>query len=157
MHIRLIAIGNKVPQWVEEGSREYFKRLPKEFAFELVEIAPGHRGKNADIDRLLRAEGEAMLKQVAPSDWVVALEVTGKNWSSEQFAQNLRRWQMDGANVVFLIGGPEGLSPECKARANQNWSLSNLTMPHPLVRVVFAEALYRAWSISIGHPYHRAE
>ena len=156
MHIRLIAIGTKLPQWVEEGCRDYFKRLPKEFAFELIEIPAGHRGKNSDIPRILQQEGEAMLKHVSSSDRVIAMEVTGKNWSSEQFATNLSNWQMNGQDVVFLIGGPEGLAPGCKARADQNWSLSNLTMPHPLVRIVFAESLYRAWTISIGHPYHRA-
>ena len=97
-----------------------------------------------------------MLKHIGKTDWVVALEVNGHNWSSEQLAEKLSNWQMNGQDVVFLIGGPEGLAPDCKRRANQNWSLSNLTMPHPLVRIVFAEALYRAWTIGIGHPYHRA-
>ena len=155
MHIRLIAIGNKLPQWIEEGSSDYFKRLPREFSFELIEIPLSHRGKNTDIDRSVRQEGDLMLKHIDSSDWVVALEVLGKNWSSEQLAENLSRWQLNGQNITFLIGGPEGLSAECKARANQNWSLSNLTMPHPLVRVIFAEALYRAWTINSNHPYHR--
>ena len=157
MRIRLVAIGNKLPQWIEQGSQDYLKRLPREFAFELIEIPLGHRGKNADIDRAMRQEGQAMLKHVEPSDWVVALEILGKNWSSEQLADNLNDWQMRGQNIVFLIGGPEGLAPECKQRADQNWSLSNLTLPHPLVRVIFAESLYRAWTITVGHPYHRGE
>ena len=89
MRIRLVAIGNKLPQWIEQGSQDYLKRLPREFAFELIEIPLGHRGKNADIDRAMRQEGQAMLKHVEPSDWVVALEVLGKNWSSEQLAERL--------------------------------------------------------------------
>ena len=101
-------------------------------------------------------EGEAMLKAIAPSDKVIALDVLGKSWSTEKLASQLSDWQFEGCDFCFLIGGPDGLAPECLARADAKWSLSALTMPHPLVRIMLAEQLYRAWTITVGHPYHKA-
>lgn len=155
MKIKLIAVGTKMPRWVEQGYDEYAKRLPREFSLELIEIAPGNRGKNADIERAIRKEGELMLSKISPSDHVVALEVLGKPWSTEQLAREAEGWQMLGSDVCLLVGGPEGLAPECKQRANQQWSLSPLTLPHPMVRILLAEQVYRAWSVIQGHPYHR--
>lgn len=155
MKIKLIAVGTKMPKWVEQGYDEYAKRLPREFSLELIEIAPGNRGKNADIERAIRKEGELMLSKISPSDHVVALEVLGKPWSTEQLAREAEGWQMLGSDVCLLVGGPEGLAPECKQRANQQWSLSPLTLPHPMVRILLAEQVYRAWSVIQGHPYHR--
>lgn len=157
MRIRLIAIGTRSPQWVEQGYHDYIKRLPRELNFSLIEIPLVHRGKNPDIARLNYQEGQAMLKHVQPQDWVIGLEVNGKRWSTEKLAEQLSNWQMDSRDVVLLIGGPDGLSEECKSRANQQWSLSELTLPHPLVRVIVAEALYRAWTVTTGHPYHRGD
>ena len=122
---------------------------------ELIEIPAGKRGKNADIKRILDLEGEKMLAAVPKGSRIVTLEVEGGNWSSPQLAQKLEQWQMDGRDVCLLVGGPEGLAPACIAASEAKWSLSALTMPHPLVRVVLAESLYRAWSISTNHPYHR--
>ncbi len=144
-----------MPKWVEQGYDEYAKRLPREFSLELIEIAPGNRGKNADIERAIRKEGELMMSKISPSDHVVALEVLGKPWSTEQLAKEAEGWQMLGSDVCLLVGGPEGLAPECKQRANQQWSLSPLTLPHPMVRILLAEQVYRAWSVIQGHPYHR--
>ncbi len=144
-----------MPKWVEQGYEEYAKRLPREFSLELIEIAPGNRGKNADIERAIRKEGELMMSKISPSDHVVALEVLGKPWSTEQLAKEAEGWQMLGSDVCLLVGGPEGLAPECKQRANQQWSLSPLTLPHPMVRILLAEQVYRAWSVIQGHPYHR--
>ncbi|WP_086481322.1 23S rRNA (pseudouridine(1915)-N(3))-methyltransferase RlmH [Oceanospirillum sanctuarii] len=155
MKIKLIAVGTKMPKWVEQGYDEYAKRLPREFSLELIEIAPGNRGKNADIERAIRKEGELMMSKISPSDHVVALEVLGKPWSTEQLAKEAEGWQMLGSDVCLLVGGPEGLAPECKQRANQQWSLSPLTLPHPMVRILLAEQVYRAWSVIQGHPYHR--
>ncbi len=155
MKIKLIAVGTKMPKWVEQGYEEYAKRLPREFSLELIEIAPGNRGKNADIERAIRKEGELMMSKISPSDHVVALEVLGKPWSTEQLAKEAEGWQMLGSDVCLLVGGPEGLAPECKQRANQQWSLSPLTLPHPMVRILLAEQVYRAWSVIQGHPYHR--
>ncbi|WP_417598408.1 23S rRNA (pseudouridine(1915)-N(3))-methyltransferase RlmH [Oceanospirillum sp.] len=155
MRIKLIAVGTKMPKWVEQGYEEYAKRLPREFSLELMEIAPGNRGKNADIERAIRKEGELMMSKISSSDHVVALEVLGKTWSTEQLAKEAEGWQMLGRDVCLLVGGPEGLARECKQRANQQWSLSPLTLPHPMVRLLLAEQVYRAWSVIQGHPYHR--
>lgn len=145
-----------MPHWVEEGYREYAKRLPGECSLQLVEIAPGHRGKRADIQRTLKDEGERMLKAIPKGSRVVALEVEGKRWSTEQLARQLAGWMAAGPDITLLVGGPEGLSEACLARADLRWSLSPLTLPHPLVRVLLSEQLYRAWSVLHNHPYHRA-
>jgi len=144
-----------MPTWVNDGYDEYSRRMPAEFSLELIEVALGQRGKNADIDRIIKREGEQMLASVESSDYVIALEVNGRNWSTEKLAKQAESWQMAGRNVVLLVGGPDGLSDACRARADQQWSLSPLTLPHPLVRVLLAEQLYRAWSITRNHPYHR--
>lgn len=144
-----------MPDWVQIGYQEYARRLPRELTLELIEIPMAHRGKNADLPRLLKKEGEAMMAAIKPSDHVVSLDVTGKTWTTPQLAKQLSNWQSLGTDVCLLVGGPDGLAPECLQRAQQHWSLSALTFPHPLVRVVVAEALYRAWSINSGHPYHR--
>lgn len=156
MNIHLIAVGEKMPGWVQDGFGEYAKRLPAECAVKLVEIAPGRRGKNADIARAMRDEGERMLAAIPKGARVIALEVGGRAWSTEQLADQLQGWLAGGQDIALLVGGPEGLAEECRARADQQWSLSPLTLPHPLVRVLLAEQLYRAWSILRGHPYHRA-
>ena len=156
MNIYLISVGNRMPRWVVEGYEEYAKRLPSECALKLIEIAPGHRGKNADTERTLRDEGERMLKAVPKGCRIVALDVLGKAWSTEQLSARLEQWMADGPDLALLVGGPEGLSRGCLDAAGQRWSLSPLTMPHPLVRVVVAEQLYRAWSLMRNHPYHRA-
>ncbi|RTE66975.1 23S rRNA (pseudouridine(1915)-N(3))-methyltransferase RlmH [Amphritea opalescens] len=155
MKIRLIAVGTKMPSWVIEGVSEYQKRLPNEFSLDIIEIPLGHRGKGADLARAKRQEGELMLAAIPKGDQVIALEVGGRNWSTEQLAEQAEQWQMSGRNVSLLVGGPDGLAPECIALANQKWSLSGLTLPHPLVRILLAEQLYRAWSILQGHPYHK--
>lgn len=155
MKIRLIAIGGKMPQWVTEGYQEYAKRLPPEVSLELVELPLGHRGKGADLARAKRQEGDQMLAAIPKGDRVVALEVGGKSWSTEQLARQLEGWQMDGRNVSLLVGGPDGLDGRCVAAADQKWSLSPLTLPHPLVRVLLAEQIYRACTILQGHPYHK--
>ncbi len=156
MQIRILAVGTKMPAWVEQGCHEYAKRMPRELAVEIQEIPMAKRHKNADAAQLQRQEGAQLLGQVTPRDHVVALEVNGKAWTTRQLADQIERWQLMGGNVALLIGGPDGLSEECRQRANQQWSLSPLTLPHPLVRVILAEQIYRAWSVVKGHPYHRA-
>lgn len=156
MNIHLIAVGDKMPGWVQAGYGEYAKRLPAECALKLVEVAPGKRGKNADIARILRDEGERMLAAIPKGARVIALEVHGRDWSTEQLSDQLDGWLAGGQDIALLVGGPEGLADSCRARADQQWSLSPLTLPHPLVRVLLAEQLYRAWSLLRGHPYHRA-
>lgn len=154
MKIQLIAVGTKMPDWVTAGFTEYQRRFPKEIPLELIEIPAGKRGKNADIARILQKEGELTMGAAGKAR-IVTLDIPGKPWTTEQLAQQLEVWKQDGRDVALLIGGPEGLSPECKATAEQSWSLSPLTLPHPLVRIVVAESLYRAWSITTNHPYHR--
>lgn len=144
-----------MPQWVTTAFKEYQNRFPRDCAFELVEIPAGKRGKNADIARILDQEGERMLAAVGKGNRIVTLEVTGKPWDTPQLSKQLTNWQMDGRNVSLLVGGPEGLAPACIKAAEQRWSLSNLTLPHPMVRVIIAESLYRAWSLLNNHPYHR--
>ena len=155
MRIKFIVVGKKMPSWVQAGYQEYARRLPRELQLELIEIPLAHRGKNADIPRLLNKEGEMMMTAIKPSDFAVSLDVTGKDWTTPDLAKQLSSWQSLGSDVCLLVGGPDGLSAQCSARAQQHWSLSKLTFPHPLVRVVVAEALYRAWSVNAGHPYHR--
>jgi 23S rRNA (pseudouridine1915-N3)-methyltransferase len=155
MLLRILAVGNKMPSWVEEGFREYAKRFPPSCLIELVEITPEKRTKNADISRITQREGEKILELIRPGNRVIALDVRGKSWSTEQLSQNLSAWHHEGRNTDLLVGGPDGLSEACLQKAEMKWSLSPLTLPHPLVRIVLAEQLYRALTIMQGHPYHR--
>ena len=156
MKVKVIAVGTKMPKWVDEGVKEYTKRLPRDFVVEFYEVALGNRSKGADLKKAIQSESKGMLEAVSERDWVIALEVKGKVWSTENLADQVKEWQMRGDNVALLIGGPDGLSEACRARADQQWSLSALTLPHPLVRILLAEQLYRAYSINQNHPYHRA-
>ncbi len=144
-----------MPSWVDEGVAEYRKRLPPELQLDIRDLPLAKRGKNTDIRRAISQEGEAMLAAIPKGDRIIALDVKGKSLSTEGLATALRGWQMDGDNISLLIGGPDGLSAECLAAAQQKWSLSAMTLPHPLVRVLFAEQIYRAWTILANHPYHR--
>ncbi|WP_053146135.1 23S rRNA (pseudouridine(1915)-N(3))-methyltransferase RlmH [Erwinia billingiae] len=155
MKLQLVAVGTKMPDWVQTGFLEYLRRFPKDMPLELTEVQAGKRGKNADIKRILEKEGEMMLAATGKGNRIVILDIPGQPWETPHLATQLERWKLDGRDVSLLIGGPEGLSPACKAAAEQSWSLSALTLPHPLVRVLVAESLYRAWSITANHPYHR--
>lgn len=155
MKLRLIAVGQKMPAWVTTGFNEYLRRFPRDCQLELVEIPAGKRGKQADIKRILEQEGDRMLAAVGKGERIVTLEVNGNQWDTPKLSKQLAAWQMDGRNVALLVGGPEGLAPACIAAAEQRWSLSPLTLPHPMVRVIVAESLYRAWSLLNNHPYHR--
>ena len=155
MKIRLIAVGTKMPAWVEQGFNEYVKRLPRDCQIELVELPIGPRGKNQPVSKAIEKEGQAMLAAMNPKNHCVALEVLSKPWSTEQLSTQLADWRMLGQDVDLLIGGPDGLSPDCVKLAKQKWSLSPLTLPHPLVRILVGEQLYRAWTILNNHPYHK--
>lgn len=156
MKLRLLAVGTRMPAWVEAGFGDYAARLPRELKLELVEIPAAVRGRNPDIVRLKRQEGERMLKRIAPGERVIALDEQGRAWSSPQLAERLAAWQQDGRDVCLLVGGPDGLAEACLRRAEACWALSALTLPHALVRVLLAEQLYRAWTLLANHPYHRA-
>lgn len=156
MKIRLISVGTRMPAWVEQGVQEYSKRLPAEFSFECVEVPLGKRGKSASTQQAMRQEEEALLARIGPRDYVVALDVQGKVLSTEEMTTRISTIRDEGQHLSFLVGGPDGLTQNCLTRADERWSLSALTLPHPLVRIVMAEQMYRVWSLISGHPYHRA-
>lgn len=155
MRLTVIAVGTRMPGWVEQGVAEYHKRMPREVQVEWKELPLGHRGKSGNAEQARAKEGEAMLKAIPAGDRVIALDVQGKQRSTAQMATDLEQWLMSGDNFSLLIGGPDGLAPECLQRAERRWSLGPLTLPHPLVRIILAEQLYRAWTITAKHPYHR--
>jgi len=155
MRIRIIAIGTKMPDWVEAGYAEYAKRLPRDVVVEMVELPLAVRSKNTDIQKAMEKEGEAIKAMIMKGEQVIVLDVKGKPWSTEQLAENLAAWKMSGDNFCLLIGGPDGLSPAILQMASIKWSLSPLTLPHPLVRILLIEQLYRACSILQNHPYHK--
>jgi 23S rRNA (pseudouridine1915-N3)-methyltransferase len=156
MHIMVAAVGQRMPQWVNEAWDEYTRRMPNNLGLSLREIPLAKRGKNADTARLRTAESEALYAAVPARTTVVALDVKGQSWSTEMLAEKLENWMRDGRDLGFMIGGPDGISQGIMQKADTRWSLGPLTLPHPLVRVVLAEQLYRAWTITQNHPYHRA-
>ncbi len=156
MRCRLIAAGTRLPEWVNSGFSEYQKRLRAPLSLELREIQVAPRRARESPERAVVREGADMLAQLGKDDYVVALEITARSMSTEQLSAWLAERMRDGRALALLIGGPDGLSPQCRARADFSWSLSPLTLPHALVRVVVAEQLYRAVSLLAGHPYHRA-
>lgn len=154
MKLRLIAVGQRPQGWVAEGFAQYARRLPREMPLELIEVPSATRARESP-ERVREAEARGLLGQVGDRDWVVALDERGKTWSTLALAEKLDDWRMQGRDVTFLIGGAEGLGDACRARADEVLSLSAMTLPHALVRVVLAEQIYRAWTVLSGHPYHR--
>ncbi len=155
MKIRVLAVGTRMPGWVDQAVVEYSKRLPSDIEFSVQEIAAARRGKGTHSATAIKQEGEALLAAVDKREHVIALEVNGKPLSTEKLASALEEWRMEGHSVSLLVGGADGLSDSCRERADRQWSLSALTLPHPLVRVVLAEQIYRAWTLLNNHPYHR--
>lgn len=175
MKIRLIAVGQRPPEWVSKGFTDYARRFPREMPLDLVEVAPAVRRsaksvrtgaksvrtsaeparRNLPEDRVRELEAERLLGQVGDREWVVALDERGKSWTTLQMAEKLDDWRMQGRDVAFLIGGADGLDEVCRARADHVLALSVMTFPHALVRILLAEQLYRAWTVLSGHPYHR--
>ena len=156
MHLSVAAVGQRMPGWVEEAWTEYTRRIPSNLGLSLAEIPLAKRARNADTARLKITESEALYKAIPDRARVIALDVKGQTWSTEKLAANLQQWMTDGRDVGFMIGGPDGISKDILQKAERRWSLGPLTLPHPLVRVVLAEQLYRAWTITQNHPYHRA-
>lgn len=156
MKARLIAVGERPPRWVAEGYADYTKRLSRELPLELVEVAPGMRGKGRDASRAMHDEGERVLGALPKNAWVVALDGRGKPYTSEQLGERLAVWRQQGRDLAFLIGGPEGHAPDVWSRADERWAFGPMTLPHMLVRLLVVEQLYRACSILGNHPYHRA-
>lgn len=156
MRIQLITIGNKMPGWVLSACADYLKRFPKDYSLQIEEIPAKHRGKNPDIPRLMQEEADAIRGRIAKNYIPIALDVLGKAISTEQLAQSLENYQMDSQNISLIIGGADGISADLLAECREKWSLSKMTFPHPLARVILTEQLYRAVSIINNHPYHRA-
>ena len=156
MKCRLIAAGTRLPDWVNAGFREYQKRLRAPLVLELLEIPVASRRAGENPQRAVAHEGAAMLAALSRDDYVVALELSGRSMSTVELKDWLAQRLEDGRPLAMLIGGPDGLAPSCLERADQLWSLSPLTLPHALVRIVVGEQLYRAMSLRAGHPYHRA-
>jgi 23S rRNA (pseudouridine1915-N3)-methyltransferase len=156
MKCRLIAAGTRLPDWVNTGFREYQKRLRAPLTLELEEIPVATRRAGETPTRAIAREGAGMLAAIGPKDHVVALEIEARAMTTPELAAWLAAKLRDAKPLALLIGGPDGLAPECRARANESWSLSPLTLPHALARILVAEQVYRAMSLLAGHPYHRA-
>ncbi len=154
MKIRLLCVGTRVPGWIAEGYASFASRLPKDNALILEEIPAAAR--HGDRKQCIDLEGERLLRRTHSDDCVITLDERGSLWSSVDLSQRLATWRRDGRDVVLLVGGADGLSDTCRARASGSWSLSAATLPHALVRVLVAEQIYRAWTLLTGHPYHRA-
>lgn len=155
MQIHLIAVGERMPAWVVEGFRHYAGRLTRDCQFVLREVAAAKRGKTSNAVLWREEEGQRLLAAIPNNAHVVALDAHGRHWTSPELARVLQRWLASGRPVALLVGGPDGLSDGCSRRADEAWSLSRLTLPHSLVRVLIAEQIYRAWSLLQHHPYHR--
>lgn len=155
MHIRLQVVGDRQPSWVDTAFDSYVQRLPRQWQFRLDSVSTAQRNKGMAAEVAKDAEGKKILAKIRPAEFVVVLDEHGTELSSKELAGLLDEWQTVGQDLVFVIGGPDGVSAECLRRGNLRWSLSRLTLPHGLARVVFAEQLYRAWSLTTGHPYHR--
>ena len=155
MLMRLIAAGTRMPAWVDAGFADYAGRLRGDYRLELVEIPLGQRGRG-DATKAIAVEGSRMLAAAGERCCLVALQVGGRSLTTAELARWLDERSRDGQPLAFCVGGPDGLAPEVDARARLRWSLSALTLPHALARIVAAEALYRAVSVLKGLPYHRA-
>jgi 23S rRNA (pseudouridine1915-N3)-methyltransferase len=156
MRFHLIAVGTRMPGWVSDGYTEFAGRMPPECRLHLVEIAVARRSKGQDTGRCIEQEGERMLTAIPKGSRVWALDAAGREYSTGELAGEMKQWLQDGRDLALLVGGPDGLAGACLERAERRWSLSRLTLPHMMVRIVVAEQFYRAWSLLQGHPYHRA-
>ncbi|MBT8049394.1 MAG: 23S rRNA (pseudouridine(1915)-N(3))-methyltransferase RlmH [Xanthomonadales bacterium] len=156
MNLTVAAVGQRMPVWVQTAWKEYARRFGRGMSLQLKEIPLGKRSRNADIESLRQAEGDALLAAVPSGHRLIALDEKGRQWSTLELAEKLEHWMREERGVCFLVGGPDGLPDTCKTEAHETWSLGRLTLPHPLVRAILAEQLYRAWTVTQNHPYHRS-
>jgi len=156
LKLTILAATRRQPAWIEDGYADYAKRLRGRCTLDAKSVPLAPRPAGAPVERAVAVEGARLLAALPPGAHVVALREQGAAWTTTALAAKLDGWMTKGAPVALLIGGPDGLAAECVARANEHWSLSPLTLPHGLVKVIVAEALYRAWSVLERHPYHRA-
>jgi len=155
MQLSVLAVGTRMPIWVNDGVKEYARRMPRQIQFSIEEIPPGHRTARGSVAAAREQEAAQLMKRAAAAGLRIALDEKGKPWTSTELADQLRDWLHHVPHVALMIGGPDGFTDEIRDGADRLWSLSSLTLPHGLVRVVLAEQLYRAWTIVDGHPYHR--
>jgi 23S rRNA (pseudouridine1915-N3)-methyltransferase len=155
MKVHLIAVGKKMPDWINTGYAEFSKRMPPELQINLIEITPSTRNKSTPIENNIKEEGERIQSAIPDNSRLIVLDEKGNNFNSVDLSKKMEDWLPMGQDIVLVIGGADGIDPMIKQQADEKWSLSSLTLPHALVRVVVAEQLYRAWSILKGHPYHR--
>ncbi|HJN96832.1 MAG: 23S rRNA (pseudouridine(1915)-N(3))-methyltransferase RlmH [Gammaproteobacteria bacterium] len=156
MKVSIISVGTRMPAWVQEGVEEYQKRLSRDLGLNIIQVPLSKRSKSQSIDQSIKNEGAGLLNKVPPNNYLVAMDIRGTLITTEQLAGRLDSFRTQGQNLSLLIGGPDGLARACLEQADESWSLSGLTLPHPLVRVLVTEQLYRAVSILKGHPYHRS-
>ncbi|MCK5431391.1 MAG: 23S rRNA (pseudouridine(1915)-N(3))-methyltransferase RlmH [Gammaproteobacteria bacterium] len=155
MKVHIIAVGKKMPEWVNNGFLEFSKRMPPELQINLVEITPSVRNKTTPIEKNIKEEGKRIQSAIPSNSRLIVLDEKGKKFSSIELSKKMEEWFPQGQDIAIVIGGADGIDDRIKQQANESWSLSSFTLPHALVRVVVAEQLYRAWSILKGHPYHR--
>lgn len=155
MQLLIVAVGNKMPAWIEAGFGEYAKRMPPELRIDLREVKPEPRSSSNNAATVMQREAARIEAALPRQCRIVALDERGRDLTTIQLADQLTGWQREGGDIALLIGGADGLDPALKARANLLIRLSSLTLPHGMVRVLLAEQLYRAWSVTQNHPYHR--
>jgi 23S rRNA (pseudouridine1915-N3)-methyltransferase len=156
MKLTVAAVGQRMPSWVQAAWSEYARRFPRTLSLELKEVPLAKRSRNSNIDSLRAKEGQALLASVPSGHCIVALDECGKQWSTAELALQLEHWKREEHGVCFLVGGPDGLPDSCRKQARHIWALGRLTLPHPMVRMILAEQLYRAYTITQNHPYHRS-
>jgi len=154
MKLLVVALGQRMPAWVGAGWDDYARRLPREFALELVTLKPEPRDSGKPVAQLLAAES-VRIAAACKGALIVALDERGRGWTTRELANRLARWRDDGRDIAFVIGSADGLAESVKRDAAAVVALSAMTLPHGLVRVLLAEQLYRATSLLAGHPYHR--
>lgn len=155
MKIKIISLGEKPPKWVTDGFNEYKKRLSKNIPLELIELPIAKRTKTGNPNIWMEQEAKIILNKINSSDHLVILDVSSEIISTEKLAEKMQNWKLNNPNVVILIGGPDGIAQNIKEIAKEKISISKMTFPHPIVRIIIAEQLYRAYTILEGHPYHK--
>ena len=155
MQISIVAVGIRLPSWINQGVNEYIKRLPPEVNVNLIEVPPVKRNKSAPAEKILKQEAEKIRAVIAKGSYLIVLDEHGKSRRTTVFAQNMDSWMREGKNIAFVIGGADGIEQDLKDKANELWSLSDFTLPHGIARVLLIEQLYRAWTVIKKHPYHR--
>ncbi|MDX1347199.1 MAG: 23S rRNA (pseudouridine(1915)-N(3))-methyltransferase RlmH [Thiomicrorhabdus chilensis] len=155
MIIHFITVGQKMPKWVQEGYAEYAKRLPKACSLNLIELPMAQRGKTSSVEQMKAEEAKRILAAIPKGARLIALDEHGQQVTTKGLAEKMEDWLAGGQDIALIVGGPDGLDQTILQQAQWKWGLSKLTMPHPMVRIMVAEQIYRAWSVINNHPYHR--